>query len=262
MASAVPASAQQGDVSMKIDVIAWGNEIGGLSFKAGDKSSDIRALPFRYSTPVSYSGPALMEIYKNGDGTTKVTVQPSKEDLEHVSKPLIVEEPKDAQAGAQPKTALALELEKRRQKAPNLIALVPLPSGCRRATVLLAPNSDGTFMGYVIDDDPSKLPLGQIRIHNLSPIKIAMRCNGAEAKEMKTREAMVVPAPEGALSYDLAYQDGEEWKFQEHNIIPVRPDEQTQMIILRSNNSFFRSADGSAGGFLQTVTLRRGKQVD
>lgn len=259
LAASIPVSAQQGDVSLKIDVVAWGDEIGGLSLKAGDKSADITAQAFRYSEPVSYSGPAVMEIYKNGNGKVKPMPAPSKEDLEHEMKPLIVEEPKAGEAGGAPKTSLALELEKRRQKAPNLVSLAKLPSSCRRATLLLAPGTDGTYLSYVIDDDPSKLPLGQIRIHNLCPFPIAMRCNGAPPKEMKTREVLTVPAPDGALTYEIAYKDGEEWKFQEHNIIPVRADEQTQMIVLRSNNGFFKSADGSTGGFLQAVTLRRGK---
>ncbi len=258
-ALAIPASAQQAEVSLKIDVVAWGDEIGGLSLKAGDKSADITALSFRYSEPVSYSGPAVVEIYKNGNGKVKPVPPPSKEDLEHEMKPLVVEEPKAADGGAAAKTGLALELEKRRQKAPNLVSLARLPSGCRRATLLLAPGTDGTYLSYVIDDDPAKLPLGQIRIHNLCPFEIAMRCNGTAPKEMKTREVLTIPAADGALTYEIAYKDGEEWKFQEHNIIPVRPDEQTQMIVLRSNNAFFKSADGSTGGFLQAVTLRRGK---
>lgn len=44
---------------------------------------------------------------------------------------------------------------------------------------------------------------------------------------------------------------------QENNIIPVRPAEQAQMLILKSENSYFTSSDGSRGGFLQIVTLRR-----
>lgn len=259
LAASIPVSAQQAEVSLKIDVVAWGDEIGGLSFKSGDKAGGIKAQPFRYSEPVSYAGPALLEIFKNGSGTAKPTVQPSKEDLEHASKPLVVEQPKPADGSAPPKSGLALELEKRRKKAPNLVSLAQLPSGCRRATLLLAPMADGTYLSYVIDDDPSKLPLGQIRIHNLCPFPIAMQCNGAKPKELKTRETLAVPGVDGALTYDIAFKEGEEWKFQEHNIIPVRPDEQTQMIVLRSNNAFFKSADGSTGGFLQAVTLRRGK---
>lgn len=255
---AAGSNAQQAEVSLKLDVVAWGDEIGGLSLKSGDKAGDITALSFRYSEPVSYSGPALMEIFKNGDGNTKPKPQPSEEDLKHQLMPLV---PEDAPAAkdAPAKQGLALELEKRRKKAPNLVSLAALPSGCRRATVLLAPAGDGTFLAYVIDDDPSKLPLGQLRIHNLSPHTIAMRINRAAPKEIKTRGAIVVPVTDEQISYDLAYQLGEEWKFQEHNFMQVFSKDQTQMIILKSNNSFFLSSDGSTGGYLQVVTLRRGQ---
>jgi len=254
---ATPLRAQQADVSLKLDVVAWGDEIGGLSFKAGEKAGKITALSFRYSQPVPYTGPALMEIFKNGDGDTKPKPQPSEEDLQHQLMPL---KPEDAAAdkNAPAKQGLALELEKRRKKAPNLVALAALPSGCSRATVLLAPVGDGTFLAYVIDDDPGKLPVGQLRIHNLSPHTIAMRFNGAAPKEIKTRGALVVPVANEQISYDLAYQLGEEWKFQEHNFMQVFAKDQTQMLILKSNNSFFLSSDGSTGGYLQVVTLRRG----
>lgn len=253
-----PLTAQQSEVSLKIDMVSWGDEIGGLSFKAGDKSSEITALPFRYSVPASYSGPAIMEIFKNGDGKKQALPELSKEDKEHEMIPLnLAPLSPPAEKDGSAKTGIALELEKRRVKNPTLVALAQLPVGCRRATVLLVPSAGGTFIAYVIDDDPSKLPLGQLRVHNLSPHSIAMRVNGSASKELKTREAMVVPAPDQQISYDIAYQMDGEWKFQEHNIIPIRSQEQTQMIVLRSDNQFFRSSDGASGGFLQIITLRR-----
>lgn len=254
----MPLHAQQNDVSMRIDVVAWGDEIGGLSFKSGDKKGGITALSFRYSEPVSYTGPAVMEIFKNGNGTTKPKPVASEDDLKHQLMPLL---PQDAvvDKNAPAKQGIALELETRRKKTPDLVALAVLPSGCARATVLLAPAADGTYLAYVIDDDPSKLPLGQLRVHNLSPNTIALRCNGAAPKELKTRESFIVPVNNQQISYDLAYQVGTEWKFQEHNYLPVFAKDQTQMIVLKSNNSFFLSSDGSSGGFLQVVMLRRSK---
>jgi hypothetical protein len=125
--------------------------------------------------------------------------------------------------------------------------------------VLLAPAGGNTYQAYVINDDPTLLPLGKLRIHNLSPMTIAMRCNGQTPKEIKTRETFTTTAPNQQVIYELAYQAGDEWKVQENNMLLIRPNEQTQLIILRSTNQFFLSADGSAGGFLQTVVLRRGQ---
>ena len=256
----VPAiSAQEASVSMKIDLVAWGDKITGLSLKSGESKGTITALSFRYSAPVTYSGPALMEIHKAGGDETSNAPEPSAEDKAHQLMPLL-ESPAEAASSeaAKPKQGLALELEKRRAKDPTLVALAALPpSGCQRATVLLAPADAGTFIAYVIDDDPGKLPLGKMRLHNLSPVPISVRCNGKVSKELKTREAFVVPAENGQIIYELAYKLGDEWKMQENNVIPVRDTEQTQMIVLKSTNSFFLSSDGGGGGFLQVVTLRR-----
>lgn len=259
-----PAGAQQGnDVSLKIDFVSWGNEIKGLSLKPGANKGTISALSFRYSTPVAYSGPPLMAIYQTDSGGASAAApitKPTAQDLAREGHPLLVPDNPDPNAKAGAKQGLALELEKRRKKEPTLVALAVLPGGCRRATVLLGPADPGTYIAYVIDDDPTKLPVGQVRIHNLCPFPIAMRCNGSPSKELKTRDAMVVPPKNEQLFYDLAYKVGDQWEMQENNVIPIRPKEQTQMIVLKSKNSFFLSSDGSGSGFLQIITLRRGPQ--
>lgn len=252
--------AQEPTVSMKIDIVAWGDEITGLSLKPGTSKEGITALGFRYSTPVSYSGPILMEIFKSGSGIAKTTPEPTAEDLEHQLNPLPTDDSQTASGdAAKPKQGLALELEKRREKQPNLVALAALPaSGCRRATILLAPATGGTFTAYVIDDDPTKLPMGQLRIHNLCPLDIALRCNNGESsKELKTRESFVVKPRDEECFYELAYKLGDQWKMQENNVIRIRDTEQVQMVILKSQNQFFLSSDGSGSGFLQIATLRR-----
>jgi hypothetical protein len=260
-ALSMPAPAQDAEVSMRVDVVAWGDEIRGLTLGKPGTTNTLTALPFRYSQAASYSGPVLMEIYKSGDGGTSETrPAPTAEDLEHESIPIPVEKRPDGEPEAGPKSATAIELEKRRKEKPDLVSLAKLPANCRRATVLLAPAADQTFQAYVIDDDPTKLPAGQLRIHNLSPHTVALRLNDAAPKEIKTRGSLLVPAASEQVIFELAYQVGGEWKFQESNIIPVRANEQTQMVILRSENQFFLSSDGTGSGYLQIVTLRRAAQ--
>ena len=255
------ASAQEEKVSMRIDLIAWGDEIRGITLGQPGTTNTLTALPFRYSEPANYSGPVMMEIYKSGDpGPSTPVPAPTAEDLEHESIPIPMPERQAEDPGAGPKSAIAIELEKRRAEKPDLVALAKLPANCRRATILLAPAANGTFQAYVIDDDPTKLPTGQLRVHNLSPYPIALRLNDAPAKEIKTRGSLLVPAVSEQVIFELAYQTGGEWKFQESNIIPVRANEQTQMIVLRSENQFFLSSDGGSGGHLQIVTLRRTQQ--
>jgi len=247
-------------VALKIDLVSWGDDITGLSLKPG-QSKTVTALGFRYSTPVEYSGSVLMEVHRSSTGESPKTAAPSADDLAHELHPLLAPDSNPAAGdAAKPKTGLMLELQKRREKDPSLVALAPLPaSGCRRATVLLVPSEGSTFIAYVIDDDPSKLPLGQLRVHNLSSLTIAMRCDGKLNRELKPRESFIAPVQNQQMIYELAYKVGEEWMTQESNIIPVRGSEQTQMIILRSDNKFFTSTDGSKAGFLQIVTLRRSK---
>ena len=107
------------------------------------------------------------------------------------------------------------------------------------------------------DDDPTKLPQGQLRILNYSPVKIAMRCNGKTAKELKTRESFVVPPQDGQVVYELAYDNQGKWKMQENNLLAVNPKEQAQLIVLKSDADFFTNSDGGRSGFLQKVVLRR-----
>lgn len=234
------ASAQSAgnDVSMKIDFVAWGETISGLSLKSASSDSTITALSFRYSKPVSYSGPAVMEIHqKSGSGSPQ------------------------AAAGVDAATGIPQALAERRKKEPTLVSLVPLPAGASHVTVLLAPAAGGTYQPYVINDDPSKLPLGRLRIHNLSPYPIAMRCNNKTGGELKTKGSMLVQPQNREVIYELAYQNEGEWVMQENNITTVNDDEQAQLVVLKSDANFFTSQDGSTSGFLQTVVLRRSKSA-
>jgi hypothetical protein len=254
--------AQPGEsVSMMIDVVAWGDDIGGLSFKSGDdKGGNITARSFRYSKPIRYTGPRVLEIHKSGDGGLEPPPPISAEDKEHELIPLpAVEIEKAGGAAAMPVPERLAQL---RKENPTLVSLVNLPPAARRVTILLAPAAEGTFSGYVIEDDPAKLPLGKLRVHNLSPLPIAMQFGTGKQQEMAPRQTVLVNAPEGYAAYKLAYKEGDEWKVQENNIIPVPRDEQSQLIVLRSKNQFFLSADGTPGGFLQLVNLRRKPSVE
>jgi hypothetical protein len=235
---AMPVARAQEAVSMKIDVVSWGADITGLSFKADGKGEPITALAFRYSKPVSYSGPAVLEIHQEAAAASAAT------------------------ADSKNTAPLPPELAKRRVADPTVVALAKLPVGSKRATVLIAPAQAGTYQTFVIDDDPTKLPFGKLRVHNYSPLKIAVRCNGKESIEMKTKDSFLAEPQEGQVTYELSYDKQGKWKLQENNIITVAKDEQVQFIVLKSDADFFTSSDGSRGGFLQSVVLRRPAKED
>ncbi len=233
------AARAQDTVSLKLDVVAWGNDITGLSLgSGGGANKQITALAFRYSKPVSYSGAQVMEIHQAG-GTAA-----------------------NAAEGAQNNAPMSPELKAARDKDPTVVAIAKLPGNSRRATVLIAPAQGGTYQTFVIDDDPSKLPLGKLRVHNYSPFTIAVRCNGKEGMQMKLKDSFLAEPKDGQIVYELMYQKDGKWKNQENNLISVGKDEQVQFIVLQSDSDFFTSSDGSKSGFLQCVTLRRNAKED
>ncbi|MCU0796828.1 MAG: hypothetical protein MUF31_12945 [Akkermansiaceae bacterium] len=245
-------------VSLRLDIVAWGDAIHGLSVGT-EREEKIIALPFTYSQPLKYSGPALLRLHHDGSvAPVAESATPTPEDESHTSKPLQPEKP-----GADSKELpIPAELAQAREKDPTIAALVPLPRNSRRVTILLAPAAGGTFQPYVIDDDPSKLPPGKLRVHNLSPFPIAMQFSDGTKTEVKRGGTALANARDGQAAYRLAYQKDEEWIIQENNVIPIRENEQTQFIVLKSTNAFFLSKDGAAGGFLQTVLLRRPPETE
>ena len=159
----------------------------------------------------------------------------------------------EVKGGEIPK-ALALA----REKDPALAALVQLPAAARRVTILLAPGPNRSLLPHVLNDDPASHPAGQVRVHNLSPHPIKLRTASGKPIELAPGKSVLAPAPGETFAYELSYQEAEGvWKTQENNLFTVRQNEQVHMAILRSEASFFTSSNGSRGGFMQGVLLRR-----
>jgi hypothetical protein len=229
------------EVSLKIDVVAWGDTIKGLKITTAGKSTPVTAEGFEYSKAVSYSGSNVLEL---SIGAT-ANAAPG-------AAPVAPTPPTD------PNAKLS-ELDKRRIKDPSIVALALLPSNSKRVTVLLAPGPKGTYNAVVIDDDPTKLPLGKLRVHNLTSIPISIRCNNAKTgTELQLKQTTIASPVEGAVIYELAYKQDNQWQIQENNLVRLAGNEQAQLIILKSDSAYFTSADGSRGGFLQSIVLRRG----
>ncbi len=229
------------NVSMKLDLVSWAETIRGLQITSGGKGANCNARAFQYSKPIAYSGSNILEIRQNSQAT-----------------PVGMSEVKIPVSATDPKVPLT-ELERRRIKDPSIVALALLPASSTRATILLSPASGGTYSTFVIDDDPTKLPLGKLRIHNYCNFPIAVRYNLKETKELKPKEATIVQATNSAVFYELFYWSEGQWIKQESDVAKVEPTEQVQMVVLKSEASFFTSSDGSRGGFVQTVILRRDK---
>lgn len=240
----IPAAAQSDGVSMKVDLVAWGESIPGLTLKSAKGKDPVTALSFRYSKAVNYAGPVVMEVFQGSASSATGTGDAALA----IADPAAIKD-------------IAAELAARRKKEPSLVALAILPPSSKHVTVLLAPAASGTFQAYVIDDDPSKLPYGRMRIHNLSPYPVAMKCNNKAANLIKTKGSVVVSPMNGEIIYELAYQKDGEWVNQENNLAAVKESEQAQLVVLKSDADFFTSQDGSRSGYLQTVILRRDRNT-
>jgi len=252
-----PLQAQEpSSVSAKVDLVAWGKDIPGLSIKPGNKTAAVTAKAFQYSKELSYSGPAIMEIDQDPAAlvTHPVQASSSKDPTVMPPPPPLSGQAKAAAASDEP---VSPELAKRRKDHPNLVALAELPANSKRVTILLSPGPANTYRAVVIDDDPAKLPPGKLRVHNFSPMPIAFHCQGEEPHELKPRESFVVTPKNHQVIYEFAYRDGDQWKQQENNILRVADGEQAQFIILKSEDAYFQSGNGTRNGFLQAVTLRR-----
>jgi len=241
------------EVNMLIDVVAWGDDITGLYLgDPGSEAGAVHAHSFRYgSEPERYSGARWLAIYQPRANTQD----------QDAARP-----PQGGDASGSSRRQVPLTLAERRVMEPSLVALVQLPRDARRATVLLSPAGDGTYNGYVINDDPSRLPPGKLLVHNLSPHTIAMQFGNNKPAIIEPRGEYLFEDSQKYLPYRLAYQikyqpeEANDWKIQGSNIMKLSADEQTQMLILRSDNQHFLSSSGARSGYLQKVILRRKTQ--
>ena len=257
LAPAQDAKPEGTPVSLKIDLVAWGNDIPGLSIKANGRGEEVTALAFRYSKPLKYSGGNILEIYQDPNAQAEQSAK-----MERLARESMEANPELGPARRSPSPPPSAAAPSGPAE-PKVVATATLPTNSQRVTVLLAPGMDGQFQCYVIDDDPSRLPFGRLRVHNMAPVPVALRFNDQPVKEMAAREAILVqPQKNNQVIYELAYKKDGQWKMQENNLVKVMPAEQAQMIILKSNASFFTSSDGSSSGFLQSVVLRRTREPE
>lgn len=260
-----PVAAQNRDdtpqVSMTIDFVAWGEDLHGLEVRSEKKTEPVSAKAFRFSEPYRYSGPQVLPLaFGQISSEDLAQLDEFREMRRRRAREDGIEEP----APASVKSGIPLmdgkipnALAKARETNPELAALIALPSNSRRVTILLSPGPQGSLLARVFDDDPARHPAGKVRVHNLSPHRIALRMAEGKPAELEPGQSAFSPAPGGTFVYELAYENEGQWTMQENNLFAVRENEQVHFIVLRSNASFFTSSDGSRAGFLQSAILRR-----
>lgn len=263
-----PAAAQSADaISLKIDFVSWSSDLQGLTIHNRGGEVPVTAMAFRYSDTVRYTGSDVLEISQGDPGTSEIAKK-RREAKRDAAAAIGYELPESNWTPTpEPEDKLAkLELPKaiaaRRELRPNLVGLVKLPRGSAHITVLLAPGPGGSLSTQVIDDDPTKLPPGRVRIHNFAAFPVALRLAGVQGpKVLEPMKSILVEPVNGSVIYELAYQADGEWVVQENNVVPVRPDEQVQMVVLKSEAKFFAGSSGDTSGYMQIALLRRQPQA-
>lgn len=135
------------------------------------------------------------------------------------------------------------------------VATVRFEPGVHRYTVLLAGQS-GVYLAQAVADDPDKFPIGQARLFNLCPTRMAIRCNQASTLVLAPKQYVLVkPEPNHVLVTQAAYETDGGWRKASDDFVPIRPDEQTSIFFLLSEDQRFRSVDGVARA-VQMVILR------
>lgn len=258
------AAAQEGNsVKLTIDFVSWSSDLKGLTIRSAAGEVPVTALAFRYSEAIRYSGPEILEISQGetvDDDFEKKRREAKREAAAAIGFDLPESnwtprpEPEDKLA----KLELPKAIADRREYSPNLVGLVKLPRGSTHITVLLAPGPGGSMITQVIDNDPANLPPGKLRIQNFAAFPVSLRLGGVKGSTvLETMKSVLVTPINNNVVYELAYQDEGEWVVQENNLIPVRADEQVQMVVLKSDSSFFAGSSGDTGGFMQIAFLRR-----
>lgn len=252
---------------MRVNLVSMAEEISALKLGTGSKETTARA--FQYSQAMSYSGPQLMEI-SQGEVKKRKRIEFEEDDFVDDEYPEDEELPEDeppageeiAPAAAKGPVPPYIQARREETNNPELVALATLPANSSVATVLMYPDSGGTFRTLVFDDDPRKLPYGQMRVHNLSPYDITLRFDReGQPVILKTGQSSIAkPRNDKVMIYELAYFKDDRWKFQERNVITVREEEQINFVVVQSGASRFQSGSGQRSGFLQTAALRRRRE--
>lgn len=203
-------------VNTEFTVVGWAGQVSELAYRKNDRLQPIDAPAFERSKVYKYSGPARMGFYLPKDP--------------------------DAKPKADSKNA-----------AP--VATVTLEPGVKRYTVLLA-GKNGNYQAQAIADDEGKFPVGNARVFNLCPMRLAIRCNQANTTTLAPGKWEILsPGADHVLAAESAYEAKGTWLRANMDYIPVPPEWQTSIFFLLSDASYFKSIDG-VGSRVQLIILR------
>ena len=146
---------------------------------------------------------------------------------------------------------------------------VPVPSGGAGAQDAVVEHLDAVVLQRSLDFGvlsfaPAETGLGAVVVGDDELVMLtapthplAIRIGGKDNHQIPLHGSCTVAPVNQEIVYELAYQQDEERKMLENNLIAVADDEQTQMVVVKSDSEYFVSSNGSRTGYLQIVLLRR-----
>jgi hypothetical protein len=148
--------------------------------------------------------------------------------------------------------------EKKTTEKNRVVATATIPSGLKRAMILMAPQGD-RYQAMVVPDDLDSVPGGQALVMNLCDTPIAIRTNKTDVFTLAPGAGKLVsPGTKSLLllQMEVGVQENSVWKKSDNCFLPLPPAYQTVVFFLKSDSDYFKDVDGRVIKPTQMVVLR------
>ncbi|MFA6285905.1 MAG: hypothetical protein WC661_00870 [Opitutaceae bacterium] len=117
------------------------------------------------------------------------------------------------------------------RKPPPVVASVLIPKDVTKVTLLTAPAGHGRYAMYVIPDDSTSLPPGHVRLHNLTPKRLMILCNGSQQIDLNSGASTLISGSGKAVVVQVATMENNRWVPLFNNVIQLSQQPQGSNIL-------------------------------
>ncbi|HEY9248428.1 MAG TPA: hypothetical protein VIO38_04825 [Rariglobus sp.] len=206
-------------VSVSFTVVGWGEETRDVAYYQNGKPTKLLIPEVGRSKPYTYAGPQTMSLVR--------------------------------MPAASPDAATATAKD---APPPVPLATVTFDPAVKRNTVLLL-KTGSRVEAFLFSDDEAGFPFGQAMLVNLTPTRLAIRCNAKDIVTLAPRERRLAPGGRAELELDaeVAQERAGQWKRVGRSFLPILPDDQTLVLFLPGEGR---------DGRIRYVILRQKKPKD
>lgn len=115
---------------------------------------------------------------------------------------------------------------------PPVIASVVVPPDVSKATLLTAPAGHGRYAMYFIPNDVTSLPPGHVRLHNLSPKRLMIVCNGSQQIELNSGASTLISGTGRAIVVQVAMMENNQWAPLFNNVIQLSQPQGSNILFI------------------------------